>query len=264
VDRYERDVVHALALYMAESEHALEGADVVEDLLVLDGPIYPTGLLRWADHDPELADLLVGDTVRGVIGSYVSLVERFAERGVPLVGFVKSTTSKAITRTLRAEQGSAPWANDAALFRQLLERRSDGERDTDALTCTCWFRSRLGVDRPMSVHGDALGVERSLDPEAYEVTFFLLYDPREDLIYRVEAPYVVTRDAATREAIRRQALGDVAAERGPPPAIGKADELARIGAEEKAALREEMERRFDSERQREYDDVRWGVSFEEV
>ncbi|WP_226010705.1 DNA double-strand break repair nuclease NurA [Halomicrobium salinisoli] len=263
VDRYEQDVVHALALYLAESEHALKQAEVVEDLMILDGPVYPTGLLQWADHDPELAELLVKEDVLTVVENYVDLVEAFLDRGVPLIGFVKSTTSKAITRAVRDAQGSAPWANDAAFFTKLLEQRDDeGERVTDSLTCTNWFRSRVGTDSVMAADGDALGVERDLDPEAYEVTFFVVYDPREDILYRVEAPYGVTRDEETRDAITRQVLADVAAERGPPLAVNKADELARIGRDEKAALKEEIERRFDSERQREYDDVRWGAEFD--
>ncbi|WP_225335463.1 DNA double-strand break repair nuclease NurA [Halomicrobium urmianum] len=263
VDRYEQDVVHALALYLAESEHALKQAEVVEDLMILDGPIYPTGLLQWADHDPELAELLVKEDVLTVVENYVDLVEAFLDRGVPLIGFVKSTTSKAITRAVRDAQGSAPWANDAAFFTKLLEQRDDeGERVTDSLTCTSWFRSRVGTDSVMAADGDALGVERAREPEAYEVTFFVVYDPREDVLYRVEAPYGVTRDEETRDAITRQVLADVAAERGPPLAVNKADELARIGRDEKAALKEEIERRFDSERQREYDDVRWGAEFD--
>jgi hypothetical protein len=264
VDRYEQDVVHALALYLAESEHALEEADAVEDLLILDGPVYPTGLLQWADHDPELAELLVKDDVLAVVGNYVELVEEFVARDTALVGFVKSSTAKAITRIVRTEQGNAPWANDAAFFRQVLERRDeDGERITDALTFTNWFRSRVGTDEVLSTGGDALGIERELDPEAYEVTFFVVYDPREDLLYRVESPYGITKDEETRDAITRQVLADVAAERGPPLAVRKADELARIGGDEKRALREEIEQQFDSERQREYNDKRWGVSFEE-
>jgi len=263
VDRYEQDVVHALALYLAESRHALEQAEVVEDLLYLDGPVYPTGLLQWADHDPELAELLVKEDVLDVVANYVELVETFLERDVPLLGFVKSTTSKAISRVLRREQGSAPWANDAALWRQVLERRDDdGERRTDALTCTNWFRSRVGTDAVLSTQGDALGIERDLDPEAYEVTFFVVYDPRDDLLYRIEAPYGVTRDEDTREALTKQVLADVAGERGPPLAVGKADELARIGRDEKRALRREIEVQFDSERQRQYDDVRWGLEVE--
>jgi len=264
VDRYEQDVVHALALYLAESEHALKEADLVEDLLVLDGPVYPTGLLQWADHDPELAELLVKDDVLDVVANYVALVEEFVERDAALAGFVKSTTSKAITRIVRKEQGNAPWANDAAFFRQVLERHDDeGERITDALTFTNWFRSRVGTDEVLSTSGDALGIERELEPAAYEVTFFVVYDPREDLLYRVESPYGITRDEETRDAITRQVLADVAAERGPPLAVRKADELARIGGDEKEALREEIERQFDSEQQREYNDKRWGVAFEE-
>ncbi len=80
----------------------------------------------------------------------------------------------------------------------------------------------------MAADGDALGIERSLDPEDYEVTFFVLYDPRSDLVFRVEAPYAFTKDPECRTKLTRQILHDVAREQGPPLAIGKADELAKI------------------------------------
>jgi hypothetical protein len=51
----------------------------------------------------------------------------------------------------------------------------------------------------------------------------------------------------------------VAHERGPPLAVAKADELARISREEKAALGRAIEERFDAERDRSYDDERWGL-----
>ncbi|PSQ04232.1 nuclease [Halobacteriales archaeon QS_4_69_31] len=265
VDRYEQNVVHALALYLAESEHALTNAEVVEDLLVLDGPLYPTGLLKWTEHGTELADLLAEDQrPRDVVANYVALVERFVERDVPLVGFVKNSTSKAITRVVR-DRGNAPWANDSAFFTRVLTRRDDrGERLTDALTFTNWFRSRVGTDATMAADGDALGIERSLDPEAYEVTFFVVYDPRDDLLYRVEAPYAFTRDERTRERLRMQVLRDVAAEEGPPLAVAKADELAHIDRGAKAQLRGRIEDAFEADRQREYDDKRWGVDVDEL
>jgi hypothetical protein len=133
----------------------------------------------------------------------------------------------------------------------------DGEVRTDALTATGWFRSRVGADRAMAVAGDGLGVERTRDPADYEVTFFVVYDPRDDVVYKVEAPAGVTDDADTREALLRQVLAAVAAERGPPLAVHKADELARISREEKASLRRTLEREFDADRDRTYDDVRW-------
>jgi hypothetical protein len=269
VNRFEEGVVHALALYRAESTHALTNAEVVDDLLVLDGPLYPTGLLRWADQHPELRTVLEEEAQpREVVENYVRLVERFAERDVPLVGFVKNPAGNAITRAVRESFGQAPWVDDAAMWKRLLERGElvddpdgDGrrfERDTDALTATSWFVSRGGTDRVLSRHGDAVGVDRDLEHDAYEVTFFALYDPRTDVLYRVEAPYAVTRDEERRRALRQWALSAVAAERGPPLAVGKADELAKIDGHEKRSLRETLEETFRARRARQYDDLRWG------
>ncbi|WP_135666096.1 DNA double-strand break repair nuclease NurA [Halorhabdus rudnickae] len=264
VDRYAQTVVHALALYLAESHHALERAEDVADLLILDGPIYPTGLLNWADRHPELANLLETDErPLDVVENYVRLVERFVDRDVPIVGFVKNSEANGLTRALR-ERTAAPWANDNALFEHVLSRREGGEIRTDTITYTNWFRSRVGTDRVLSAAGDALGIERSLDPEAYEVTFFALYDPRTELVYRVEAPYAVTSDPDRREHLTKQIVADVATERGPPVAVAKADELARIGAAGKEQLRDRIGREFDSDPQRSYDDHRWGTGRDSV
>jgi len=272
VSRFEESVVHELGLYLAESHHAIEHADAVDDLFVLDGPIYPKGMLNWTDRAPELADLLHDEQEpRDVIENYVELVETFVEKDVPLVGFVKNPTTKAITRTLRDTGQEAPWVNDTAFFTRLLEQVEfveregpDGEprrertRATDVLTFTNWFRSRGGADRFLSADGDAFGVDRALDPEDYEVTFFPLYDPRDDLLYRIEAPYAFTKSAECRERLAMQLLADVAAERGPPLSVQKADELARISAEGTDSLRSELEAAFETEQMHGYDDHRWG------
>ena len=273
VSRFAEGVVHATALYLAESEHALAHADAVGELLVLDGPIYPRGLLRWEDRHPELRTVLAEEQrPREVLANYVRLVERFAESDRALVGFVKNPASKVITRALSRADGpdlQPPWSDDAQFFTRVLEQGElvddvEGrrwERETGELTATGWFRSRGGVDRVLSIHGDALGVDRELDPAAYEVTFFALYDPRTDLLYRVEAPWAIVADEDRRERLTRWALRSVAASRGAPEIIGKADELARISAPEKAALRETLEERFETTRDRSYDDRRWGEEF---
>ncbi|MFC7132841.1 MULTISPECIES: DNA double-strand break repair nuclease NurA [Salinibaculum] len=260
VDRYEQTVVHALALYLAESEHAIEQAGVVDDLLVLDGPIYPTGLLKWSERDPELRRLLTEEEQpRDVVANYLELVEIFAEREVPLVGFVKNSASKAITRTLRSKLG-APWVNDDAFFRRVLERLDDdGDPKTDHLTFTNWFRSRVGTDGMLCDGSLSVDHERALDAEAYEVTFFVVYDPRDDLIYRVEAPYAFTREADLRADLTTHLLSEVAGERGPPLPVGKADELARIDRQGKKTLRRRIEREFDTTEQGTYNDKRWNA-----
>lgn len=264
--QFAEGIVHALALYFAESEHARMHADDVDDLLVLDGPLYPRGLLRWADRHPDLAEFLREDSrPTAVLENYIRLVETFVEQDVPLVGFVKNPATRVITRAVKAKGGDAPWTNDSALFTRLLEQGEyvddvDGdrwERDTSVLTYTNWFRSRGGVDRPLSPAGDALGVERELPLENYEVTFFVVYDPRDDLVYRIEAPYAFTRDPETREQLTMQLLQDVAVAHGPPTIVAKADELARISNSEKQSLRETLETRFETSQDRSYDDHRW-------
>ena len=262
VNRYAERVVHALALYLAEGTHALDHADAVEDLLVLDGPVYPKGLFTWADRDPELGALAREAKPRGVVEKYVRLVERFVERGVPLAGFVKNPASGVAVGALAAAGVESPWPDDAALFTRLLERRADGatggrDRPDDEITFTTWFHSRGGADATVAADGDALGIDREFDRELYEPTFIVVYDPRTDVTYKLEAPYAFTRDPDTRARLTRQVVAEVAATRGPPEAVAKADELARISATEKAALRRKFEQRLGSDQQATYDDLRW-------
>ncbi|KYH26547.1 NurA domain protein [Halalkalicoccus paucihalophilus] len=255
--RYTEATVHALSLYLAESEHALANAEGIDDLLVLDGPLYPKGLLSWRDRAPELAEQLEEETPRQVVASYARLVEGFLDRGVPLVGFVKNPAAKRITNAVSRET-PAPWTDDAALFVRLLEQRDGDDRVRDELTYTNWFVSRGGTDRTFAKDGDALGLDLGRSAADYEVTFFAIYDPRDDVLYTVEAPYGATKDEQTREALRTQMLAEVASQRGPPEAVAKADELARISAREKESLRRMIEGELDTERSRTYDDLRWG------
>ena len=266
VPQFAEGIVHAFALYTAESQHALTHAEEVSELLVLDGPLYPRGLLRWQDLHPDLAALLTDEPQpAAVLERYVDLVETFVERDVPLIGFVKNPASRIITRTVADNGGDAPWTDDTAFYRAALEPRTDDgsgrstrhNRDTDCLTYTTWFRSRGGVDRPLSVDGDALGVTRSHAPETYEVTFFVCYDPRTDLVYRIESPYAFTRDEAVRRQLTRQVLSSVATTGGPPEAVARADELARIATPEKRSLRLALEDHFETSQDRSYDDHRW-------
>ncbi|WP_330632710.1 DNA double-strand break repair nuclease NurA [Halocatena halophila] len=257
VSRGESAVVHDLALYLAESEHVLEQADRVEELLVLDGPIYPRGLLNW-QRSEELRRLLDdNERPHDVIENYIRIVERFAERDVPLVGFVKTPLSRMITRTVEKRRGNAPWVNDAAFFSQLLEPDDD-----EALTFTNWFRSRGGQDELLSADGDACGVERRRDPAEYEVTYCVIYDPRDGIVYRLEAPAVFTRDKTRREQLTRQILKGVAVEQGPPLAVEKADSLAKISKDETRALQSALEQTLEAERDSSYDakrTERWGL-----
>ncbi|MCH7661780.1 MAG: DNA double-strand break repair nuclease NurA [Euryarchaeota archaeon] len=258
VDRYNEAIVHALSLYLAEGAHARQYVDSINSLLVLDGPIYPKDVLNWQDRDTDLADLLLAEMQpRQVVENYLELVGDFLDRDLPIAGFVKNPSSRAITRALGTKDVPTPWTDDTAFFIHLLEQREGDERVRNELTYTNWFVSRGGTDRTFAAGGDALGFERRHPDEEYEVTFFVIYDPRDDVLYKAEAPYGVTKDEVTREALQTQMLSEVASQRGPPEAVAKADELARISAREKEGLRRMIEGELDTELSRTYDDLRW-------
>lgn len=264
--RDQERIVHGLALYLAESHHAREHVERVDDVLVLDGPLYPKGVVHWLGRNGTIADVVgEDDLVEEVVENYVRLVEDCLERGIPLVGFVKSPQAGALVRTLKENGKPSPWASDTAFFAQVLEQRErvhgEYERVRDELSWTGWFRSRLGADGVFSGPQDDLGVDRERKPTDYEVTFTVVYDPRTDLVFKVELPGAFGQDSDVREAVERYVLGEIAAERGPPGPIAKADELARIGAEQKAEIVRRLEVAFDTDADRNYDRERWGDRF---
>lgn len=261
VDRFAEGVVHTLALYHAESDHALTHLDAVEDILLLDGPIYPKELLRWEDRHRELREKLHAEVVPGqVLQDYLTLVTRCLERDLPVLGFVKNPASNRVTRAIRASGHPAPWFNDANFFRRVLDPGSSIDRPADHLTYTNWFISRAGTDRTFAADEPVgLPITFEHEREAYEVTTMAIFDPRDGMVYTAEAPRGVTEEPDRRERMTRLLLREVAAERGPPRAIQKADGLARISRGEKRSLRASIEAEWDTTVDRTYDDLRWGA-----
>lgn len=257
VDRFAEAVVHTLALYRAESAHAVAHLEDVEDLLLLDGPIYPKELLRWEDRHQELRDRLVSDPLpREIVTTYLDLVTKCQERGVPLAGFVKNPSSNRVTRAVREAGHPAPWFNDAGFFRLILDPTGATDRPRGELAYTNWFHSRAGTDRTFTGNGGLLDLDI---PDGAGVTFMVIFDPRDGIVYRAEAPSWVTIAPETRDRLTRALLRDVAGERGPPRAIQKADRLARIGRGERRSLRDVFAQRWGSDVDRTYDDRRWGI-----
>ena len=264
VQRFAEGVVHTLALHHAEIAHAHDNLDAVTDLFLLDGPIYPKEILRWQDRHRELREKLVADVVPGaVVQSAIDLVGACLERELPIVGFVKNPSSNRLTRAIRAAGHPAPWFNDAAFFRRILGLEGEHQLPRDQLGFTNWFISRAGTDSAFaSDSSSALDLDIPAPTDAFEVTFMVIADPRTGVTYRAEAPRAVTADPTRRAALTRQLLREVAAERGPPRAIAKADSLAGISRGEKRALRQVLEQTWDTSVDRTYDDLRWGAEAE--
>ncbi|MFP4632010.1 MAG: DNA double-strand break repair nuclease NurA [Halobacteriota archaeon] len=237
------EATHAFALYLAESRHARRCWDRVEDLLYLDGPLYPKGLLRWiAGGEPVVGE---SDLTREVLSNYAWLVDRAVEDDVALAGFVKNPSSSAVVRCL----SGCPWSTDAGFYRFALEPDVEGR-----LTCSNWFVSEFYADRswrsPSALSGE-------LDAEDYLPCQMMVREPEDGLVFKVEAPLALVRDPGVRESLRRQLLKEVASN-GVPRAVSRADSLARVERGQRQALVRGLEEAFGCPREPGYDGERWG------
>ena len=260
VDRFVEGVVHTCGLYHAELEHAHWTLEDVEELLVLDGPIHPNELLRWEDRHPALASILSSHPLpTAIIERSVALLANCLERDLPVVGFVKNPTSNRVTRAVRSAGHPAPWFNDAGLFRHILDPSDTVDQPNRHLVCTNWFVSRAGTDAVFARDGESpIRPTLPAPVDRFETAFMMIFDPRDGIVYRAETPRGIVDDGTMRERLTRYFLRSVAAERGPPRAIRKADRLAGIGRREKASLRRLFEARWSTTVDMTYDDLRWG------
>jgi hypothetical protein len=231
--------------------------------------------VRWTAGDDALADSELADRV---LRQYTAVVDGCVDRGLPLAGFVKNPASRGIVALL-SRVGPCPWPTDVGFWRALLRPGSGGDgdgalrvggegrnagRDGDGeerahLTFTNWFATSLFAEDDELHSTTDWTREPALDDGDYATTYMVVYDPRDDLVYRAEAPRAVTADADVRERLTRQVLKEVALE-GVPRAVGKADALARIGLDQKRGLVRALERALDTVEQRSYDDERWRVA----
>ncbi|MDR9411774.1 MAG: DNA double-strand break repair nuclease NurA [Haloquadratum sp.] len=256
ISRYAEGVVHALALYLAEGAHALEHIDAIQACLVLDGPLYPLELLRWRAGEDRLRTVAATGYPTEALWTYLTLIDRLISTDRLVFGFVKNPSARGIVATLRARGETIPWVTDTAFFAELLAEQAD---DTQ-LVYTSWFRSSLGADAAITQLPAVVDVDLAGPAAGLHRCFMMLYDPREAVVYRVDAPTALVDDPTARAQIERIVLQSVAVEAGPPTVIRRADHLARIGRGEKVRLQRRFARMLDSAQLRRYDDVRWGLT----
>jgi len=251
-----RESAHVYALYLSESTHLGKVYEATDDLLYLDGPLYPLGLLRWLELDPTFGRSdLTGEIASNYFGTY----ERALEEETPAVGFVKNPSCSRVVRRLRDVGPPVPWSNDAGFFRHFLtpEVSEDTEADDadstgNDLTFTNWFVSLLYAD-------ELFDIAPSLDTQREDFLPAVMYvhDPRHGTVHRAEAPLGFVRDEEKREAITRQTLKEVALSRV-PRAVAKADSLARVSNDQRESLVRRFEDALGTVEEASYDRDRWG------
>jgi hypothetical protein len=274
-DLPDEDALYETALYSSEGSHALKWANSVKDILVLDGPIFPVGLLAWFHGKPNLKNLLSSNgPSRLALKTYIDLIDSFvkpvtvnAERSPPLIGFVKNPRSTAIKSTLDHlpnDTNSFIWPHDSSFFKQILRSHisSKGQNDVtthdSALAYTNWFisKSRIASQFEKFLTDPFIGITDQQN-SLYDLTFFMIYDPRSDLVYRVESPYAFSQNPSIRQKIENFILKEMAIYNGPPRVINKADHLAHMSNSEKENLGRLLATHFNTRMDINYNFIRW-------
>jgi hypothetical protein len=275
------DMVHSLAMYLAESEHILFIKDRIkpESFFIMDGPIYPKQLMYWIVLDDEEVKIRHNDNARKILQNYIDIMDHFLKNRRPLIGLVKNPTDVQIMDSVRKKKEffDLPWTLDTQFFRKVLSPEkvdsrdggnngsrntySNGSRNT-YITYTNWFlqpnrfyEKLLNGTSPLAA-GDALPqkLKYGFSSEDYALCFFMLYVPSKDVVFKVEAPYGLIKEDFLRMQITKKVLFDISLHNF-PLTLTKADNLAKIRKVE----RQEIDKFFENMNpDTTYNDTRWG------
>ena len=270
----EANAVYESSLYLSESTHALNWFDYAKHILILDGPIFPVGLLIWSNSN--LSSLLeIEGPSKMALKNYIELIHlsitklsRENKPQIPLIGFVKNPAEKTIKYSINDtmdEHIEFPWPTDALFFKQLLSSNNSSDNNSEpeknTLTYTNWFISKNSLNRKFIDRIKYQDLTPPLEKEnldLYNLTFFMIYDPRLDIVFRVETPYAFSISPILREKIETFILREIAIHKGPPRSIVKADHFARLSKADRFLLKRHLANSFGSRIDVNYNSYRWG------
>lgn len=228
--------VSTVAQRLAEGRHAAEHTEKIDGVLFLDGSVYPLGVLYWLMLEAVGRSSMNGwEKPREIVERYVDLVDTQYEKDLPVVGVVKTSTTKQVLDALEAKTGeSVPWGRDHQFVGEVLR---DGS--LNHLTYSSWFvHEQTEIDNRsfemLSTVADRLDHG---DPADYRRAFFYVRLPKTGGVLRVETPLLMLEDEERREAIRRKALKEIARSGDVPRAVKRADRIARISPNNREAIR---------------------------
>lgn len=273
------DIVHSLAMYLAESEHILFMKDMLDPIsfFIMDGPVYPKQLMYWLVLDDPDVKIRQNKDAQKVLQNYIDIMDHFLEKQAPLIGFVKNPIDVQIMDSVRKKKEGfdLPWTLDSQFFRNLLSPEKKGNHKNEGsrkngnfkgsrssyLTYTNWFlqpnrfyEKLLSGTSPLAA-GDRLQQQfrHKFQPEDYALCFFMIYVPSTDVVFKVEAPYGLIKDDFLRAQIPKKVLFDLSLH-GFPLTLKKADHLAKIRKVE----RQEIDKFFENmSPDKDYNDTRW-------
>ncbi|NPE29812.1 DNA double-strand break repair nuclease NurA, partial [Methanococcoides sp. SA1] len=217
-------------------------------------------LMYWMVVESKEVRIKEDPVARKILQNYIDIMDHHMKKGMPLIGFVKNPEDMQIMITLRDKKGMKhlPWLRDSQFFKNVLSLgKEDNGRNGRWITYTNWFlqpnqfyEGMINSTSPML----DLELRHDLDPEDYAITFFVIYVPMLDVLFKVETPYGFTKDESVRDLITRKVLFDISVN-GIPTTLSKVDSLAKIGRSEKELVKGMFKgQRFDNT----YNIERWG------
>lgn len=234
-------IVKGLSDCASEGWHTLrmiQELDLKDGLVILDGSIYPIGLYYYLVSEERFdwdIDLIDWDEGVKILAQHVKMVEDFRRHQIPYVGINKNPDTRYLINFCMAQE-QRNWANDRQFIGAVL-----GDVPKDELSYTNWFLQEAYPSRLVKAEGSfdlfkQLRVfELKLEPQAYHVCFFFVYDPRVRSVFKIETPRAVL-DFCDPDELRLMVLSEIARGKGIPNVIRKADSRARITQEERLAL----------------------------
>lgn len=256
-------IVHDIALYLAESEHMLWLKDKIDknSFFIIDGPIYPKHLIYWSIVESGNILLSQDKHTNTILQNYIDIVNHFIDKELPFIGFVKNPEDTNLMQTLRKKGfKDLPWIFDGQFFKKILSLKED-EKSKCYVTYTNWFMQPNRfyeeiLESTSPLIKDKLNAK--YNKEYYSLTFFMIYIPSKNLLFKIEAPYGITKDENIREKITKKVLYDVSIHEI-PYTLKKADDIAKIRLSEKRKIYQRFNfSRIDTN----YNSIRWGDNYE--
>ncbi|SES79091.1 NurA domain-containing protein [Methanococcoides vulcani] len=259
-------MVHNIALYLSESEHILWLMEKFDEdgFFIMDGPIYPKQLMYWMVVESDDVQIRDDDNAKRILQNYVDIMDHHIANRRPLIGFVKNPEDMQTMITLRKKyaMGDLPWLRDSQFFKNVLSPGKDEGKGSRWITYTNWFlqpnQFYENIMDSTSLVLD-LDLKHEFPKEDYAITFFMIFVPSIDVLFKIESPYGITKDEQMRDMITRKVLHDIAVN-GIPMTLSKADSLAKIRISEKKLIKGMFKgQKIDTI----YNDVRWGESIDD-
>lgn len=258
-ERYIEDWVQATS--MAEAQ-AIQGKKVSRRRnapILIDGPVFPGQSMYFLLH--ELCDTASVNPYEQwskkfdeILQLRIDTIEEIVEKGSPIMGFVKTTKSRDILKTIERNAESyeklsfdgADYATDYSLMSDIMLKFQDNK-----IVHTDWMYqkySTAGSEIVQPFKKKRSDLDMNYDPNMYQPVFMYVRIPRSDVLLRVEIPMLVY-DKLEPTDLKIKALSEICNKSNVPEAVLDSDDRSNLSTEDRERLQRivEVQKSYNTE-----------------